>query len=362
MNITVRKYAASIFVLLSVFLLNGNTGCGVSSDTRQFKAAEAEDFSQMGWLEAYDSLHALMQEQYAFGDWKNINWDSLNNTIRPRVILAEAADNASGYATALLEYSRSIPDGHVTWNQPMLGLIFNNINGSYGLGITGLDNGKVIASIVTAGGPADIAGIDVGAEILQWNDVAIATAAAQASTLWRPNPASVATDEHKLLEQYRALALDPVNTQAKIKYLKSDGSGPFTSTLTATDDDGKILTETELWKEIDDDDPITYKILPSGYGYIQLGTLESEDISIDELYDKFKEAMEFLTSNNVPGIIVDLRGDGGDQMTWPPEFRAFFIPKKHFMNSRIFTTHIQNNLKFCSPARTIPISLAGVSH
>ncbi|WP_245577083.1 PDZ domain-containing protein [Maridesulfovibrio zosterae] len=172
--------------------MNGNTGCGVDPTTRIFKKTEVEDFSQMGWLEAYDAFHALMQKQYAFGDWKGIDWSALDNSIRPKVVIAEAAAAGDDYIKALLEYTRSIPDGHISWNNPIFGIIEPNIKGSYGLGMIGLDDGKVIANVITGGGPAANALIDVGSEILEWNDVAIATAAAQVSTLWRPNPGSIA--------------------------------------------------------------------------------------------------------------------------------------------------------------------------
>ncbi|SDL50141.1 carboxyl-terminal processing protease [Maridesulfovibrio ferrireducens] len=327
---SLRKYFVILFACLSVFLLNGNTGCGVDPTTRIFKATEVEDFSKMGWLEAYDAFHALMQKQYAFGDWKGINWSALNSSIRPKIVIAEAAAAGDDYITALLEYTRSIPDGHITWNNPIFGIIEPNIKGSYGLGMIGLDNGKVIANVVSAGGPAATAGIDVGSEILEWNDVAIATAAAQVSTLWRPNPASIATNEHKLLEQYRALALDPVATNSKVKYLKSDASGPFTTVLIAADDNRQIQTDTGLWNKVDDANPIKREVLVSGYGYIMLGTLESEDISQDQLFNKFKEAMEFLTGNNVPGIIIDLRGNSGGSDDLAAKIAGFFYSETTF--------------------------------
>ncbi|WP_245577082.1 S41 family peptidase [Maridesulfovibrio zosterae] len=133
-----------------------------------------------------------------------------------------------------------------------------------------------------------------------------------------------------MLEQYRALALDPVATKSKVKYLKSNGSGPFIATLTAVDDNRQIQTDTRLWNKVDDANPIKREILVSGYGYIMLGTLESDDISQDQLFNKFKEAMEFLTSNNVPGIIIDLRGNGGGSDELAAKIAGFFYSETTF--------------------------------
>lgn len=329
-----RKNLVLIFICMSLLFLTGNTGCGVDED-RKFIKMELEDYSQMGWVEAFDALHSLIKEQYAFTDWKSIDLNTLNSTIRPKIALAETASNQEDFATALLEYSRSFPDGHVHWGDEMIELINTNTKGSYGLGIIGLDDGKVIAHIVTPGGPAATTGaagtrIDVGAEILEWDDVAITTAVSQASTLWRPNPASIATNEHKLYEQYRALTLGKVGATSKIKYKKSDGTGPFTVTLTTTDDNKAIKSQTKLWERVDDDDPITYKELPSGYGYIQLGTLESDDISTETLFNKFQEAMDYLTGRNVPGIIIDLRGNGGGSDDLAAKISGFFYSETTF--------------------------------
>ncbi|WP_421901460.1 S41 family peptidase [Maridesulfovibrio sp.] len=341
-----------IFAILSIFIFNGNTGCGsgYSYSHHPFIKPEKEDFSALSWTQAYDSLHELLQQQYAFGEWKNIDWVSLNNTIRPKIVLAEAGGNADDYITALLEYTRSTPDGHVTWEPDEIDLIMKNTNGTYGLGIIGLDDGKVIANVLTTGGPADIAGIDLGAEITQWDGVPISTAVTQTSTLWRPEPASIATNEHTTLEQYRALALDPVGAVSNVTYMKSDGTGAFVAALTATYDNGTILRKTAPWNKINPFEPIKYEVLSSGYGYIQLGTLESPIISTDQLYNKFKEAMEFLTEKNVPGLIIDLRGNGGGSDELAARISVFFYKDIFFMNTRTFTMPTLVNARSCSQA------------
>lgn len=325
-----RKYTLLIIAILSIFIFNGNTGCGTSHGHHPFIQAKAEDYSNMGWLEAYDALHTLMQKQYAFGEWKNIDWNTLNKSIRPKIIAAETIVNQNNYATALLEYTRSLPDGHVTWGTKIFGIIMPNIQGCYNFGIAKLDNNKVIVTTVTAGSQAALDGMIAGDEILEWNDTAINTVATQTSTLWRPNPASMATTEHSIYEQYRALTLDPALTKSKVKFSRADGTGVTTNTYTAADDGMTIQDKTKFWNEIDDNNPITYKVLPSGYGYIMLGTLESDDFTYEQLFDKFKEAMEFLTGQNVPGIIIDLRANGGGSDDLAAKISGFFYSEQTF--------------------------------
>ena len=95
---------------------------------------------------------------------------------------------------------------------------------------------------------------------------------------------------------------------------------------------------TELWNKVDDDNPIQYEVLDSGYGYILLGALESATIPLKTLSAKLKEAMEFLTGQGVPGIIVDLRGNrGGFRRPCPPNLPVTFILKQPFMNIKATT-------------------------
>ncbi|MBW2709402.1 MAG: peptidase S41, partial [Deltaproteobacteria bacterium] len=84
-------------------------------------------------------------------------------------------NDEAAYVTAILEYTKSLPDGHVsTTGGNLTAMCMEHINGCYGFGIIGLDDGRLIANIVTEGGQADNAGMEVGDEILEWNGVPIA--------------------------------------------------------------------------------------------------------------------------------------------------------------------------------------------
>ncbi len=43
-----------------------------------------------GFVSAYDSMHQRFRVYYAFGEWKAVDWDGLNNRIRPGIV--QAAD------------------------------------------------------------------------------------------------------------------------------------------------------------------------------------------------------------------------------------------------------------------------------
>lgn len=327
---SLKRYSVLICLFLSLALLNACDDGGSDSVTPIVEPSTG-NYSQMTWVEAYDGLHKQVSEQYAFGEWKSIDWGKLNALARPKVVQSMENNDEAAYATAILEYTKSLPDGHVsTTGGKLMAMSMEHINGSYGFGIIGLDDGRVIANIVTEGGQADTAGMEVGDELLEWNSVPVADALEQISTLWRLDSASLATDEHRRIEKYRMLVLDPIDVQTEVTFLKSDGSGRRTAKLTSQSDNGIIFNQTELWKKVDDYNPIQYKVLDSGYGYILLGALESETISIKTLSAKLKEAMESLTGQNVPGIIVDLRGNSGGSDDLVAEFAGYFYSETTF--------------------------------
>ena len=318
---------ASLFFLLIATIM----ACGCNDDGgdgRIFESPGTGNYTDMSWVDGFDAFHGQISKQYAFGEWKNIDWDALDSGIRPKVTQAENSNNETAYATALLEYVRSIPDGHIFASSDLWkGLEWARVAGSYGLGIIGLDDGQVIAHIVTEGGPAANAGIEAGDEILQWNGVPIASMLEQTGTMWRYDPKSLATNEHTLLEKYRMLILDPIDTQSTVTFSKYDGSGTITETMTASDDNGTIFNKTKFYGEIDFytfegldiNNLVQYKILHSGYGYVRVQALSG-----DTAPKQFKEAMQLFTDNNVPGLVIDLRGNTGGADTMAAEFSGYF--------------------------------------
>ncbi len=310
-------YAVLLFMVVSLIIL---AGCKNDATELAYEEPAPGNYTQMDWIDGYDAFHKQISEQYAFGEWKDIDWNALNYEIRPKITQALYTNDEAAYATAILEYVRSIPDGHVFIRGELLeNLQQEQIAGSYGIGIMGLDDGRVIAHIVTAQGPASNAGIEVGDAILQWNGMPIETALEQVSTLWRFAQNSLATDEYTILEKYRMLVLDPIDTRTTVTFSKANGAGNVTATMTAADDNGTIFMQTALPWMPDIDNLIQYRVLDSGYGYVRIGALILETTS-----EKFKEALQFFSEQNVPGIIVDLRGNAGGEDTMAAEFSGYF--------------------------------------
>jgi C-terminal processing protease CtpA/Prc len=263
------------------------------------------DYSAMGWLEAFEALHKKVSLEYPFTDLKSLDWDALYNEFAPKIEAAEANKDETAYFLALRDYAWSIPDGHVGLSFGDIGdqLFTQETDGGYGLAIIGLDDGRVIASIVLGTGPAAGAGIERGAEIISWNGKPIQDALDEVLPWSMP----FSTDEAKRVQQFRYLLRTPVGTEAEVTF-QNPGAAAQTVNITAVAE-RESFSATSVFAGYDYNAlPVEYKILPSGYGYIKINSL-SDDINL--IIRLWEWALERMISNGVPAIIIDLRQNSG---------------------------------------------------
>jgi len=163
------------------------------------------------------AMHDFFSRTYAFGDWKQIPWNSMASYFGQKIMAAEAEKDLDSYSVAMVEYVRRIPDGHVKLTGPFEDLTEQFIGGSYGLGLAELDDGSIVVAAIKPEGPAAKAGLRQGARIVTWNGVSIENALVAADTRWFKN---AATKEDLALLRLQALTRSPVGTQAVIEFLQ----------------------------------------------------------------------------------------------------------------------------------------------
>ncbi|MEZ4656515.1 MAG: hypothetical protein R2911_02995 [Caldilineaceae bacterium] len=94
------------------------------------KSATTDDFSQL-YTDAFDAMIAKLRKEYAFTDYKHIDWDARVAEFRPRFAQAAAQNDKRLYRQALHDFAVSIPDGHVSG--PFLVDEFRAATGGIGL-------------------------------------------------------------------------------------------------------------------------------------------------------------------------------------------------------------------------------------
>jgi carboxyl-terminal processing protease len=205
--VTNQRRPALIFSLLLCALL----GAGFSLDRPRHT-----DLGGLGWSAAFSRLCGLLAREYPFGAWKGIDWTAIERELGPRVADAEARHDRRAWYRALRELVWSLRDGHAHLLGDDGGLERAEVGGSFGLEVVEIDDGRVLAGRIAAGGPAARAGLRCGAEIVRWNDVPAARALAAVPALWSERPP--ATREGARLDQARLLGRAPAGTRATVSF------------------------------------------------------------------------------------------------------------------------------------------------
>lgn len=65
------------------------------------------DLRSLNWINAYDSLHIIIQEPYPFTEWKGIDWDQKSTFTKPKIQKAPSSDVVKLSGT-LFEYLYSV--------------------------------------------------------------------------------------------------------------------------------------------------------------------------------------------------------------------------------------------------------------
>lgn len=309
-----------LVTLLGILLMLGTIGCSSNSIT-PFQPPAGEDLSTFSWTQAFDSLHAKISREYAFTDWKNIDWARMNSQFRPAIVQAQANNDPEAYYTALRGYVNSIPDGHVSMTPDYPVVLTQNIGGGFGLTLAELDNGQVVVTWIKDGGPASNAGIRVGAVILQWDGKAVSEAITQISIVFGPVAATTARQRY---EQVRFLVRAPIGTDKIVTFRNPNAANSTAATLRAIDDNQESLTRTAMeGRKPQPGVPasvVQQQILPGNIGYISV--MAEIDLPSSYLGDhtptltQFQKAINDFIDQQVKGIIVDIRGNtgGSDQM------------------------------------------------
>jgi carboxyl-terminal processing protease len=330
---TVLALAGALLGIVSLIL-------GVWSAPMATMAA-GEDLSRDSWTVAFDRMNGILAQRYAFGEWKQMDWGALHAEYAPRIAAAEGANDQEAYYLVLREYSFSIPDGHVIFSGGPEGLWQERIGGGYGLALIELDDGDVIAHVLQEGGPAEKAGMAWGAEILDWGGVPAREAIGMVSPIWVGRPP--ATQEGRRLSQQSLLTRAPVGTDATLTFQNPDQEEPQTVTLAAVDDGLETLyrslgpnASTDIRKAVGEEvdasaiyKPPEWEILPEGYGYIKVyhvrpGKEDPDFVGIVE------EAMTEFVAQDVPGVIVDVRGNPGGTDALVPAMMGYFFTEPDF--------------------------------
>jgi C-terminal processing protease CtpA/Prc len=266
-----------------------------------------KDYSSDSYTVAFDKLIEFLRKNYAFNgiEGKQPDYDKLVAELRPRVEKAEADKDAQAWYLALRDLTRAFKDGHVAviggdiQNQ----LFSKDVSGGYGFAIRLLDDGQYVVMYVSDTGPAKDAGIEVGAVVTEFNGQPIAEAVAAVVPWALPQ----STEWQIQYQQMRYLLRALPDTEATVTFTNPNGQ-PKTVTLKAVGETASFSRTSIYFGAPTNLLPVEFKILDSGVGYVAVYS-EMDDIQLT--IKLFERALQAFQSAEVPGIIIDMRYNGG---------------------------------------------------
>jgi C-terminal processing protease CtpA/Prc len=279
-----------------------------------------DDFSDLTYSEAFTAFINKARTEYAYTTLKNVDWDALYAQFLPRFQQAEAANDFDAYTLALRDLSWSIPDGHVAvyGNRPAVTTEFEqNTAGGLGLSLVETDDGRILAQVVIAQGPAAQTGMQPGAEILQLNGMTIQDAIA--ATI--PYSAPFSTAQNLRLQQIRYAVRFAIGRAVDMMF-QNPGDEIQIVRMT-TIDERESFRESSFRRGISPlDPPVTFDYLPSGFAYARVTSFSGDRPLLMESWEYFIRRVNQL---GIPGVIIDLRDNDGGFSEFGDQLASYFF-------------------------------------
>lgn len=298
----------------------------VTINTIEGEGAAVDDFSRMSYTEAFDAMIEKFRTEYAFTELKKLDWDAISAEFRPLFEEAEANRNPLAYVRALQHFTWAIPDGHVGTSAFVNEDFTRDTDGSLGIAIRELDDGRVLVSYLVENSPAAAAGVKLRAEILAINGQPIGDAVSAAV----PYSSPFSTDHAKRLQQLRYAVRFPLGTKVELTF-KNPGDSEAQTVMLDT------INERESWSfsfnaigttagQTGFELPLEYQLLDSGLGYVKIYSFfDNERLTVD-LWERL---MSELNQQQIPGLIIDMRQNGGGNGFLAAQMAAYFFNKPH---------------------------------
>lgn len=301
-----------------------------SIDLFEPESAAQDDFSKVSYTQAFDKMVDKFKKQYAWTELKKIDWDAKATQFRPGFEAAEKNNDPHAYALALRDFLWSIPDTHVGFDESLIQSDFQTDNaGGLGFAMRETDDGKIIANFILKDSPADKAGMKWGAEILTLdgkptNDVVEATV---------PWSSPFSNPIIKRLQQLRYATRYKLDKgQVAVKF-KNPSGNEQTANLAVVSEFDSFSFASFYAGEPQTSLPVEFSVLPDGFGYIKVSSFLDNDVLSIQVWER---AIRYFNDNKVPGVILDMRHNGGGSGWLADQMAAYFFDKETVVGNAAF--------------------------
>lgn len=249
-------------------------------------------------VEIFDQVWKTVNEKYYDPSFNGTDWKAARERYAGRVEAAKSDEEFYGLLQAMVGELR---DAHTRVRDPFRRQLFDRMEAvTVGLSIAEVE-GKVVVASVMPNSEAERAGVQPGMVVRAIDDQPVAARIAEAQAL----VGNSSSDRAAKLFIYSNVLEGPVGTPVKLTLMHFDAAGerPLNVTLT------RQIVSTAVQVEA--------RRLPSGYGYIRFNRWKAP------AHEQFRRELERL--RDTPGLVIDLRGNGGGSPQEVREIGSYFF-------------------------------------
>src|ERR1700687_1150019 len=296
--------ALVLFLLLSVFAITALPQEKPDAPTTpQVRGAASEPAGKQRLTaddrkEVFEKIWKEIHDHYYDPSYNGVDWNEVHQRYAP---LVEATKRDQEFYTLMSQMTSELHDAHTRFNSPEQWKNFRRQQGvTVGFGVDDID-GKTVVTSVTPGSDGAHAGIEPGMVVLRVDDTAVALRVAEIEKKRLPSSSERATRWFI----YNRVFAGPADTPVKVALQRADGS----------------MFEVSVRRQVYSAAPeVTTHVVLSGNVYIRFDGFQHP------IAKEFRQALQKF--RDAPGLIVDLRRNGG--VTWPyccPS-RAIFLARR----------------------------------
>lgn len=284
------------------------------------EGAALVDFSDLSYTAAFDAMIEKLQNEYAFTEYKGLDWDAVHKKYHAKFEQADAEGDRSLYLDTLADIIWDFPDGHVSVRPFNLFIdrVRTAVEGGIGLSIRETDDRRAYVVYVTPGGPAESAGIQVGSELISLGDRPIADAITRAV----PLSETFSTPTNRRLSQAHYVTRFPLSTGSVDVEFRNPGETQSRSAAL------NVVLEFDSFFYSPTPDitgyelPLDFKLLDSGVAYAKIYSFNDNDLLTIQLWERL---LRTLNDQSAPGLVIDMRENGGGSGFLADQMAAYFF-------------------------------------
>ncbi len=248
--------------------------------------------------EVFEKVWREIHDHYYDASYNGVDWNEVRQRYEP---LVQATKNDLEFYALMNQMTGELHDAHTRFNSPQQWKNFRRQQGvTVGFSVDDVD-GKTAVTTVIPGTDAARQGIEPGMVVLRVDDTPVAERIAEIERKRQPSSSERATRWFI----YNRVFAGPPDTPVKVALQRADGS----------------LLEVSVRRQIYSAAPeVSTHVLPSGNVYIRFDGFQHP------ITKEFRQALQKF--RDAPGLIVDLRRNGGGDLAVLLPIAGYFYGKK----------------------------------